>query len=1169
MMLLVMMLTATTAWAQSIISGGYVKVNINGSGTVTVTHGSVTENFSTSGTSSYFTGDYTINFVPSSGYEVNKVTLKGLWLSITGDKEINVDRNGGSYTSQAIAGTEEYTVFFEKPGEPGADIFYTLTSSVYPMTFSVGGATVSTAKEGDRVDVTLSEPVANGRWELLSSEVGLFTKDDATHFHFTMPGRNVTVQATLIVENNMEYTITDNSTHGHVNVGALNGNDWDIETAMLTVEPDAGYEYEDGSLSATNLGTGEAIALTALGNGRWAFTMPKNNIAVSATFTPDPTHFADNGDGSYTIKTTAGWGVFCDALQDNDTYNRFIGKTVKLGADITVTRMAGSSSHDFCGTFDGQEHTLTFNYTTDENDAAPFRYVEDGCVIKDLRVCGTIETSAKFAAGLIAHQYGNVTIRNCRSSVTIKSSVSSSNGDGTHGGFVAENHSTADITFEGCLFDGKLLKTGSTTTTRCGGFVGWRSNNDKAVIKVKNSLYAPASPTGSETWISTTESATFVRNGIASDITNSYYTSDFNNGTSFTGQGKAPRTVTGGTNVTVSDIAPTGTPTEYNVSGITAYSNGGLALDNGATLYYGSGDVVSLTLSNSATGAPLGYQYGYSASAGTLSGSANPYTLTMPDEDVTITATLTAFPWSGTGEVDSPYVIEYPSQLDLLATNVNGGNDYVNTYFVLGADITYTHKADNEEGADTENNYTAIGYYDGSNYYDFKGHFDGQGHTVSGIRIYKSGSDATDAFQGIFGYTDGATIQNITLADTRITGYQAIGGIVGYNKSGGTVSDCHVTADVTIHAVQSNAANHGGIVGDNKGTVTYCTSATTLTTTSGGSGYGGIAGVNDGTLSNNLAIGAVVPEALWSYYGAICGGNYNTLRHNYYYHCTVAGAVNTTGKGCKNANVNTNNGAVPGIVLYDNSSKTDINSYILTTVGNEEVSCVFLSGRTLYKDGNWNTLCLPFDVTVGSGQLTDATAMTMNASESGFDASTGVLTLNFDNVTSGNTIAAGTPFIVKWTGTDLPNPVFNGVTIDNSAEALARKTVTSTDSKVSFLGIYSSTNIYSADHDNLFLGIGKNNQNEDVSMLYWPSTTDYTLGAFRAYFHVDLTETNGVRDIVLNFEDGTQTVIGHTDITDNTDKADAAWYSLDGRKLDAKPSSKGIYIHGGRKVVIK
>jgi len=32
---------------------------------------------------------------------------------------------------------------------------------------------------------------------------------------------------------------------------------------------------------------------------------------------------------------------------------------------------------------------------------------------------------------------------------------------------------------------------------------------------------------------------------------------------------------------------------------------------------------------------------------------------------------------------------------------------------------------------------------------------------------------------------------------------------------------------------------------------------------------------------------------------------------------------------------------------------------------------------------------------------------------------------------------------------------------------------------------------------------------------------------------------------------------------------DAVWYSLDGRRLDDRNLKKGIYIHGGRKVVVK
>jgi len=32
---------------------------------------------------------------------------------------------------------------------------------------------------------------------------------------------------------------------------------------------------------------------------------------------------------------------------------------------------------------------------------------------------------------------------------------------------------------------------------------------------------------------------------------------------------------------------------------------------------------------------------------------------------------------------------------------------------------------------------------------------------------------------------------------------------------------------------------------------------------------------------------------------------------------------------------------------------------------------------------------------------------------------------------------------------------------------------------------------------------------------------------------------------------------------------DDAWYTLDGHRLDGKPAQRGIYIHGGRKVVMK
>ena len=278
---------------------------------------------------------------------------------------------------------------------------------------------------------------------------------------------------------------------------------------------------------------------------------------------------------------------------------------------------------------------------------------------------------------------------------------------------------------------------------------------------------------------------------------------------------------------------------------------------------------------------------------------------------VMLLTTATAWAWDGSGTSADPYLITSTSDLDDLATNVNSGTDYQNVYFKQTKDIAYSHTTDWNDVNSKENNYTVIGVFHDSQERPFKGHYDGQGHTISGIRIYKGGKDNFNSFQGIFGMADGADIRGITLADTRITGFYNIGGIVGQNY--GTVSDCHVAADVLISAVKSNANYHGGIVGRNyKGTVSDCTSAATLTNASG-SYYGGIAGQNyKGTLRNNVAIGAVVPAADTNSHGAICGVNdYGTLQNNCYYGCTVAGVENATGVGCENADVDGADNASP------------------------------------------------------------------------------------------------------------------------------------------------------------------------------------------------------------------------------------------------------------------
>ena len=221
----------------------------------------------------------------------------------------------------------------------------------------------------------------------------------------------------------------------------------------------------------------------------------------------------------------------------------------------------------------------------------------------------------------------------------------------------------------------------------------------------------------------------------------------------------------------------------------------------------------------------------------------------------------------------------------------------------------------------------------------------------------------------------------------------------------------------------------------------------------------------------------------------------------------------------------------------------------------------------------------------------------------GFDASTGTLYLYFKPATS---ITAGTPYIFKYTKAadyrpydenrritwDIMNPEFSGV-IDNSADAIARQTVTSAEGYVSFKGTYSYMPLPD-DKSILLIGsyVDKNNTSDpsdDIfhSYLYYPqSDPDYpdflsSIGACRAYFKLNkgLTVgegTNGVRGFNLSFgEEESQGIHDNNRETINNKHDADAWYSLSGMKLGVVGAGpvparlrKGLYIHNGRKVVV-
>ncbi len=248
------------------------------------------------------------------------------------------------------------------------------------------------------------------------------------------------------------------------------------------------------------------------------------------------------------------------------------------------------------------------------------------------------------------------------------------------------------------------------------------------------------------------------------------------------------------------------------------------------------------------------------------------------------------------------------------------------------------------------------------------------------------------------------------------------------------------------------------------------------------------------------------------------------------------------------------------ITLADNAdNSTTISS------ANGYVADVTLTGRTLYKDGKWNTLCLPFSLSAAQiaahADFAGATLMTMDVTKkNGFDATDGTLYLGFKSATE---IEAGVPYLVKWTsGDDISNPVFEGVTISNSTVQTV-ESVTAGLEIVQMVGTYSPVSVIADDKSILFLG--------DANTLYY-STIDRQIRSCRAYFSVPYIKNNAgakARAFALSFDGEETTGISLTPGPSPKGEGSDYWYTIDGRKLSGKPSQRGMYINKGKKILVK
>ena len=143
--------------------------------------------------------------------------------------------------------------------------------------------------------------------------------------------------------------------------------------------------------------------------------------------------------------------------------------------------------------------------------------------------------------------------------------------------------------------------------------------------------------------------------------------------------------------------------------------------------------------------------------------------------------------------------------------------------------------------------------------------------------------------------------------------------------------------------------------------------------------------------------------------------------------------------------------------------------------------------RTLYKDGCFNTLCLPFSLNEAELAASPlAGCLLYSLSDASYDGDNLYLTIAEES-----TIEAGMPYLIKWNyGSNITSMTFTGVTVTASTGSTVEK------GSVKFVGTIGRSTLPHGDADYLFLGANDN-------LYYSDDYDDTSMKGFRAYFIVN------------------------------------------------------------------
>ena len=207
-------------------------------------------------------------------------------------------------------------------------------------------------------------------------------------------------------------------------------------------------------------------------------------------------------------------------------------------------------------------------------------------------------------------------------------------------------------------------------------------------------------------------------------------------------------------------------------------------------------------------------------------------------------------------------------------------------------------------------------------------------------------------------------------------------------------------------------------------------------------------------------------------------------------------------------------------------------------------------GSRVLKAGQWNTLVLPFKTSVQELSETLGYVVVDRLNEENTDASTISIVLGFGD------IPANTPFLVQpEADVDLADGIFFQKNIvyggaNPEAADLAGHKLIGTYEGVK-LAAGSTTDYYYSTTYKEFRNPGANGTN---------------IGKMRAYLK---DESGSAARILIEEPNGDTTITAIREVNAAEAVKAEGWYTINGIKLNAAPTQKGIYINNGKKIVVK